>query len=55
MTEIFDIKVVIDAATKKKYVSPEIEVVNLDMQPQLLSGSGYTGGAKFKGVKDEDI
>ena len=31
--------VVNGATTKKKYVSPEIEVVNLDEQPKLLSAS----------------
>lgn len=34
--------VVNDVATKKKYVSPEIEVVNLDEQPKLLAGSGFS-------------
>ena len=34
--------VVNDVATKKKYVSPEIEVVNLDKQPKLLAGSGFS-------------
>ena len=30
-------------ATKKKYVSPEIKVINLDEQPKLLAAS--QGGA----------
>jgi len=28
---------------KRKYVSPEIEVINLDEQPKLLSASSGTG------------
>ena len=32
--------VVLDVATeRKKYVSPEIEVIDLDAQPMLLAGS----------------
>lgn len=44
MNKRIDIKVANDVATRRKYVSPEIEVVNLDAQPQLLSAS--TGGAR---------
>jgi len=40
--------VVNDVATKKKYVSPEIEVFNLDYQPQLLAQSPV--GATLDGV-----
>ena len=42
MKQNFEIEVANDVATfgeKMKYVSPEIEVVNLDEQPKLLSGS----------------
>lgn len=39
-------------ATKKKYVSPEIEVIELDEQPKLLSASGF--GAGFQGVERDD-
>ena len=40
MKEHFENVVANDAATlKKKYVSPEIEVVNLDEQPKLLAQS----------------
>lgn len=42
--------VVNDVTTKKKYVSPEIEVVNLDEQPKLLSASGF--GASRNGYGD---
>ena len=35
--------VVNGATTKKKYVSPEIEVINLDEQPKLLSASRNGG------------
>ena len=48
MTEKFEISVVNGATTKKKYVSPEIEVVNLDEQPKLLSAST---GARFYDVE----
>ena len=55
MKRRFDIEVANDVATfgeKKEYVSPEIEVVNLDAQPQLLSESPY--GAKFYDI-DRDV
>ena len=42
MKQRFEIEVANGVATfdeKKKYVSPEIEVVNLDEQPKLLSAS----------------
>jgi len=47
--------VVNGVTTKKKYVSPEIEVVNLDEQPKLLAGS-YTGTAGWggAGLSEED-
>ena len=50
MKENFDNKVANDVATKKKkYVSPEIEVIELDNQLQLLAGS-FTGGAGTRGL-----
>jgi hypothetical protein len=55
MTERFDISVANDAATRRKYVSPEIEVINLDEQPKLLSASTYSGSASFQGIEEEDI
>ncbi|MBO7438753.1 MAG: hypothetical protein J6U21_03635 [Bacteroidales bacterium] len=45
--------VVNGATTKKKYVSPEIEVINLDEQPKLLSASNYNAG--FESIDDEEI
>ena len=40
MTENFENKVANGVATeRKKYVSPEIEVIDLDAQPQLLAQS----------------
>ena len=36
---MIDNKVANGVATKKKYVSPEIEVIDLDEQPRLLAGS----------------
>jgi len=53
MTQRFESKVANDVATvqdKRKYASPEIEVVNLDEQPKLLSAST---GAKFYDVDRE--
>jgi len=52
MKRRFEIKGANDVATfgeKKKYVSPEIEVVNLDEQPKLLAQS-FTGGAGTQGL-----
>ena len=43
MKDRFNNEVANDVATKKKYVSPEIEVVNLDEQPKLLYVSGGAG------------
>jgi len=50
MKEHFDNVVALDVATeRKKYVSPEIEVINLDSQPQLLAQSAVPSrfGAGF--------
>ncbi len=46
MTEILNKEVANGVATRSKYVSPEIEVVNLDEQPKLLSASGTAGWGK---------
>ena len=44
MKQSFEENVANDVATKRrKYVSPEIEVVNLDEQPKLLYVSGGAG------------
>lgn len=43
MVENFENKVVNGMATRKKYVSPEIEVIDLDEQPKLLAGSAGAG------------
>ena len=56
MKQRFEIEVANGVATfgeKKKYASPEIEVVNLDEQPKLLSASSYTTG--FQGIEEDDI
>ena len=45
--------VVNGATTKKKYVSPEIEVVNLDEQPKLLSASAVPSSFGA-GLGDDD-
>ena len=41
------------AAGKKQYVKPQIEVIDLDVQPKLLSASSY--GAGFNSIDDEDM
>ena len=51
MKEHFDIKVANGVATRRKYVSPEIEVINLDEQPKLLAQS-FTGGAGTQGLSN---
>ena len=44
MVQKISINAVADVATgKKQYVRPEIEVINLDEQPKLLSASSGTG------------
>ena len=44
---------VADVATgKKQYVKPQIEVIDLDEQPKLLSGSNF--GAKFNDIDRDD-
>ncbi len=46
MKRRFEIKVANDVAIvqdKRQYVRPEIEVINLDEQPKLLSASSGTG------------
>ena len=49
MKQSFEENVANDVATKrKKYVSPEIEVIDLDAQPRLLAGST---GAKFYDIE----
>ncbi|MBO4771372.1 MAG: hypothetical protein J5595_02415 [Bacteroidales bacterium] len=54
MTEKIDNKVVNGVTTKKKYVSPEIEVIPLAEEPKLLAGSDGIYGAKF-GYDEEEI
>lgn len=53
MTEI---KNAVLGTAKKPYEKPEIEVVNLDSQPQLLAGSPFSpSGVGFDGIGEEDI
>jgi hypothetical protein len=54
MTENFETKVANGVATKKKYVSPEIEVIDLDAQPKLLAGSAGTRGLTNGGAWDDE-
>jgi hypothetical protein len=45
--------VVNGVTTQKKYVKPECEVIDLDVEPMLLSVSNY--GARFQDVdRDEE-
>ena len=56
MKKMIDNKVVNDVKTKKKYVRPEIEAINLDEQPRLLAGSPFSpSGVGFDGIGEEDI
>ena len=55
MKENFDNTVANGVATKrKKYVSPEIEVIDLDEQPRLLAGSVGTRGLTNGGAWDDE-
>ena len=56
MKENFDNTVANGVATKrKKYVSPEIEVIDLDAQPMLLAQSATRSfGAGFADDNEED-
>ena len=50
MKEKLEQKVVTDVTTKKKYVKPDFEVIELKMEAPLLSASGplgTTGTASF--------
>ena len=54
MTEKIEINVVNGVATKKKYVSPEIEVIELDRQAPLLAQSGKWGEGPSNGGSLDD-
>ncbi len=57
MKQSFEEEVANGVATKrKKYVSPEIEVINLDAQPQWLAQSAVNRsfGAGFGDDSEED-
>jgi len=53
---MIDNKVVNDVTTKKKYVKPEIEAIDLDAQPQLLAQSAVprSFGAGFADDDDSE-
>jgi len=59
MTQRFENKGAKDVATfgeKMEYVSPEIEVINLDEQPKLLAGSPTSSyGASFSDIEDDEL
>ncbi|MBO7566010.1 MAG: hypothetical protein J6T60_02790 [Bacteroidales bacterium] len=54
MTENFENKVVNDVTTKKKYVSPKIEVFELDEHAPLLAGSSKWGDGPTSGGELDD-
>ena len=45
MERIVQNSVVKDVTTKKKYVKPNFEVINLEDTPKLLAGSANAAGA----------
>ncbi|MBO4772868.1 MAG: hypothetical protein J5595_10065 [Bacteroidales bacterium] len=54
MTENFENKVVNGVATRKKYVKPEIEVIELEQRPVLLGASGKYN-ATFQSIDEDDL
>lgn len=52
------IEKVVSTPTKKKYVKPDFEVIELNMEAPLLTGSSNdvnsTFGASFKGIQKDD-
>ena len=54
MAENFENKVVNGVATRKKYVKPEIEVIEMEPRPALLGASGtYT--TTFQSIDEDDL
>ena len=51
---MIDNKVANGVATKKKYASPEIEVIELDAQPMLLAASGVSRSITPGFAADDD-
>ncbi|MBO7566463.1 MAG: hypothetical protein J6T60_05135 [Bacteroidales bacterium] len=54
MTEKYEKTVVNDVATRKKYVKPEIEVIELEPRPALLGASG-TYNTTFQSIDEDDL
>jgi hypothetical protein len=58
MTENFEENVANGVATspkKRKYVSPEIEVINIDEQPRLLADSFRSFKSGFADEEEDEI
>ncbi len=47
-----NVEVVTDVTTKKKYVKPDFEVIELNMEAPLLSASGPNPGAAASGLSN---
>ncbi len=47
-------EVVQDVTTKKKYVKPDFEVIELNMEAPLLSASGNAAGASINPLQRND-
>ena len=47
-------EVVKDVTTKKKYVKPDFEVINLEDTPKLLAASGNAAGASINALHQND-
>ena len=54
MKRVFDNTVVNDVTTKKKYVKPEIEAIDLDAHAPLLAGSSKWGDGPTSGGELDD-
>jgi len=46
--------VVKDVTTKKKYVKPDFEVIDLEDTPKLLAASGNAAGASINALQQND-
>ena len=47
-------KDVVNVTTKKKYVKPDFEVIELNMEAPLLSASGNAAGASINALQQND-
>ena len=47
-------KDVVNVTTKKKYVKPDFEVINLEDTPKLLAASGNAAGASINPLQQNN-